>query len=311
MIKQIKSWLRPIKETLLSKLRRRKLKQTLLHINANKITAGLTELGVKPNDVIMVYSSLKSLGYVEGGPNQVVRALLDTVNHKGTLVLPTFFMPGGSIKSACEEKDTYIFDPKKHPSGLGRIPNAFLAQPGIKRSIHPTHSVAALGKHADYITQAHLLSPTIFGIDSPWGRMLNVDAKIVGLGVSLAPVTWYHMLEDELKDQFPLQVHLKQSHKLRCLTQDEGIVEVPVIPFDPQYNSRRIDHPSRDDLRAYFWNLFSEKPWFNYHSIGLAVVWLADANAFYQYLKQLAQEGLTIYSTKKEIQEHQALSKAP
>ena len=48
----------------------------------------LRRLGLKPGDVLLVHSSLSSLGWVCGGAEAVVLALLDVLSNDGTLIVP-------------------------------------------------------------------------------------------------------------------------------------------------------------------------------------------------------------------------------
>lgn len=50
------------------------------------IVAGLQNLGLRRDDHVIVHSSLKSLGYVEGGPDAVIDAVLETVGPGGTML---------------------------------------------------------------------------------------------------------------------------------------------------------------------------------------------------------------------------------
>ena len=49
------------------------------------LTADLGALGISTGDVLVVHSSMSTLGYVVGGPQAVVEALLDAVGPTGTL----------------------------------------------------------------------------------------------------------------------------------------------------------------------------------------------------------------------------------
>ena len=49
----------------------------------------LASLGVRRGDLLMVHSSLRSIGLVESGPETVVDALLQALGPEGTLVTPT------------------------------------------------------------------------------------------------------------------------------------------------------------------------------------------------------------------------------
>ena len=103
--------------TVHSALRERELERNAEHIDRAGIAAGLASMGVVRGDALFLHSSLKSLGYVEGGPRAVIDALLDAIGPEGTLVVPTYYQPGGTIYAACQRAD-YVFDPREHGTDL-------------------------------------------------------------------------------------------------------------------------------------------------------------------------------------------------
>ena len=60
------------------------------YVTKEDIVAGLKELGLKKGDYIGVHSSLGAFGYVEGGADAVVDALLVTVGAEGNVVVPAY-----------------------------------------------------------------------------------------------------------------------------------------------------------------------------------------------------------------------------
>lgn len=58
-------------------------------VDKNNIVADLTQLGLKQGDVVIVHTSLKSIGYVCGGAQTVIEALIEVVTSEGTIVMPT------------------------------------------------------------------------------------------------------------------------------------------------------------------------------------------------------------------------------
>src|SRR5215216_7553101 len=58
-------------------------------VTRDGLAADLGRLGVRPGSVLLVHSSLSSLGWVCGGAQAVVEALLDALGPDGTLVVPT------------------------------------------------------------------------------------------------------------------------------------------------------------------------------------------------------------------------------
>jgi aminoglycoside 3-N-acetyltransferase len=279
--------------------RARELSRTVRHITKADLVADLRRLGIVSGDTVFLHSSLKSLGYIVGGPRAVLEALSEAISPDGTMIVPTYYSPG-TILAACQQED-YFFDPRIHGTNLGALPAAFLRFPGVKRSIHPTHSVSALGRHARYVTESHHLAPCIFGTGSPWDRCIEVNGKVLGLGVSMGPVTFYHVLEDRFGDAFPLPVRMRSTHLLTCRDWEGRLLSVPVVPLDPEYMRRRIDNSSRADLRDYFWNEFSRAGLLHVAKVGTSTSWWISARSFYDHLVKLMREGVTIYSTASEL----------
>ena len=279
----------------------RHVRQSRPHVTRAALASGLARLGIAPGDTLFVHSSLKSLGYVEGGALAVIGALQDAVGPQGTLLLPTYYLPGGTLRATCAMPD-YVFDPRRHGTHMGRLPEAFLASDAIHRSIHPTHSVAAWGRHAADLTEAHHRAPSIFGMDSPWQRFIGCEhAKVLGLGISMGPVTFYHALEDAMGDAFPVPVWEDDTTLLACLDHAGRRWEVPVRPFDPAVAQHRIDHPGRGDLREYFHREFDAAGLRINGQVGDAASWCIPAEAFFEHLRRLACDNVTIYASAAQL----------
>ena len=65
-----------------------------------EIVDGLSKLGVKAGDILMVHSALSSLGWVEGGADTVIDALIEAVGPGGTIAMPTLYLPSISWASS-------------------------------------------------------------------------------------------------------------------------------------------------------------------------------------------------------------------
>jgi len=106
-----------------------------------RLRRDLEALGVRSGRVLLVHSSLSSLGVVSGGAATVIDALRALLGPEGTLVMPshTWDRPG---------RGDFAFDIGKTPSCVGAISEKFRTMPGAIRSLHPTHSVVALGPKA-------------------------------------------------------------------------------------------------------------------------------------------------------------------
>lgn len=152
-------------------------------VTKKDIVDGLRELGLEAGDVLVVHSSLKSFGHVDGGADTVVDAMLEVLGKDGTLVAPTFnFEPG-------------IWDRANTPSILGAITEAARARPDAIRSNHPTHSVSAIGPLAEIITENHeKVNP--FARGSALYKALQARGKILQLGVTHTTNSTIHVAEE-------------------------------------------------------------------------------------------------------------------
>lgn len=148
----------------------------------------LRETGIKPDDNLLVHSSMKSLGPVQGGADTVLDALMEAVPD-GLLILPTH-----TWKQMSEEYS--FFDPETEPVCVGILPELFRKRPGVVRSLHPTHSVAVYGKGAaDYIKgEENCTTPC--PPTGCWGRLKDINAKILLLGVTHTRNTYIHSIEE-------------------------------------------------------------------------------------------------------------------
>jgi aminoglycoside 3-N-acetyltransferase len=147
---------------------------------------GIKACGVERGMLLVLHSSMKSMGFVEGGPEAVVEAFLEVLGPDGTLMVPTFtYGPNHSGKP---------FDPVSSPSATGLISETLRRRPDAVRSIAPIHSVAAVGKHADELTRDHLYVPTL-GRDAPFHRAALMGGYIILLGCGHTSNSMIHVAE--------------------------------------------------------------------------------------------------------------------
>ena len=59
-------------------------------MNRKEIAEGLKALGLKNGSIVLLHSSFLSLGKVENGPGEVIKAFLDVIGRKGTILVPAF-----------------------------------------------------------------------------------------------------------------------------------------------------------------------------------------------------------------------------
>ncbi len=173
---------------------------------ASSLGADLRALGVRPGDVLLVHSSAHSLGFVAGGPQAIVAALLDVLGPEGTLAVPTHTPensdPAGWLNPPVPESwwqairaQTPGFDPSRTPSRwMGVIAETVRTWPGAQRSDHPQVSFAAVGPHAASITSGHRLDGAL-GENSPLGAIYRLNGKVLLLGCGHDSNTSLHLAE--------------------------------------------------------------------------------------------------------------------
>ena len=149
----------------------------------------LHTLGLQQDSVVIVHSSLKSFGHVEGGAQTVIDALLSYLAPNGTLL-----MPGLSYMHV--HKSHPIFDIRNTPSCVGIIPETFRQMGGVLRSMHPTHSVCGMGNRAKELLNHHHKDHTPCGENSPFHLLPKVDGYVLMLGCGLRPNTSFHAIEE-------------------------------------------------------------------------------------------------------------------
>ena len=170
------------------------------------ILAAFRELGIRQGLTVMTHTSLSSLGYVCGGAQTVIEALLETVTREGTIVMPTQSWknldPDVGVHSEISEADWQrlrdhwpAYDKRLTPTQtMGTVAEMFRQWPGTLRSDHPARSVAANGRHARRLTKSHDLQ-NIFGDGSPIGRLYNLDAYVLLIGVGYDKNTSLHLAD--------------------------------------------------------------------------------------------------------------------
>jgi len=151
------------------------------------LVEGFRELGVKEGDTLLVHSSYKSLGEVDGGPATVVRALETALgtDKDGTLVMPTFNF---------DFNKGVPWDVRKTRSKMGALTEIARMDPRSKRVFHPFYSFAILGKHAEML--GSLRYKSAYERNSVFGKLRDLDGKIMVIGLSYNDsMTFFHHIE--------------------------------------------------------------------------------------------------------------------
>lgn len=153
-----------------------------------QLTQAFRTAGLQDGDLVLVHSALRKLGPVEGDGETVIDALLDAVGPYGTVAMPTH-----TWKVVTSEQP--VFHQTLTPSNVGVLTNLFRKRPGVLRSLHPTHSVAAIGPQAAALVAGHELNDTPCSASSPYGRLRDWGGKVFIIGEGLNCCTLFHGCE--------------------------------------------------------------------------------------------------------------------
>ena len=143
----------------------------------------LLKLGVEPGGVLLVHTSFSNVKPVEGGPRGLIRALRMALGEAGTLVMPSM-----------SYDDDHPFDKSKSPCPeMGVVADTFWRLPGVMRSDN-NHAFAAAGPLVETILAAHPIDIP-HGLNSPAGRVYELDGQVLLLGVGHDSNTTIHLAE--------------------------------------------------------------------------------------------------------------------
>ncbi|MBI1277462.1 MAG: aminoglycoside N(3)-acetyltransferase [Anaerolineaceae bacterium] len=171
------------------------------NITQAEIVQGLVAGGLPVGSQVLVHSSLSSFGHVEGGADAIIDALLEAVGVGGTVLVPTL-----TGNEALSPENPPVFDPLNSACWTGTIPESFRKRSNAIRSLHPTHSVAAIGADAQALIKDHWYSITPCDAHSPYGKLARrPDGYILLIGVDYESCTMFHHVEELVGVEYHMQ----------------------------------------------------------------------------------------------------------
>lgn len=248
----------------------------------------LAELSARvPKDfeILMVHSSFDSmLPMYTGTAKELVQCLVEFCGPERTLVMPSFIM-GGRTYDAAAYYDGRPFDVRTTPSEMGLVAEIFRRTPNVRRSLHPTCSVCALGPDAKELTADHHLSRTGLSPDSPFGVMTQRPTSILGIGVEyFRCLTHVHTATHKMGDDYPIKFV-------------ERSTEVTLVDSDGQKYTHSLGLPDRTkklDLTV-LWSVLSKDELREWRFHGVPMFLVPRASLVTERLIEAARRGITIF----------------
>lgn len=155
------------------------------------IIKNLEEMGAPRNRPVLCHTSYKSVGDFEGGPKEFLETLIEYFTSDGGLLLiPTHTWTNITDLS----KPT--LDVNSSETCIGLIPTLAAAHKEGKRSLHPTHSMAAFGEGAEEYIMGEVMTDTSTGPMGCYGRLVIRDGCVLLIGVGHNRNTFIHSAEE-------------------------------------------------------------------------------------------------------------------
>jgi aminoglycoside 3-N-acetyltransferase len=182
------------------------MERTAAPLTAASLADQLRRCGLAQGQTVLVHMAMSKLGWIIGGAQAVILAMLAAVGETGTIMMTT---NNYNNTDPCEWQHPPVPEvwwqtirdhtPAYHPlttptTGMGAVPELLRTWPGALRSAHPAFSLAALGPNAAYLVADHALEEDA-GDRSPLGRLYELDGHVLLLGIGHGNNTSLHLAE--------------------------------------------------------------------------------------------------------------------
>jgi aminoglycoside 3-N-acetyltransferase len=169
-----------------------------------QLAEGFRALGVAPGDTVMVHASVRAVGEIAGGPDQIHLALKDALTTGGTMLMypacPDHYDEIGrgfhdeeTEREIIEKLPVWDAQTARSARDNGTLVEFFRTSPGTVVNDHPAR-FAAWGKQAGYLFSSQPWSYA-FGYGSALERFVQLDGKILLIGSDHDQVTFLHYAE--------------------------------------------------------------------------------------------------------------------
>ena len=197
----------------------------IANYNKQQLKGQLECMGLKGDETILIHSSMKAIGAVDGGADTVLDVWMEYFKN-GLLLLPTH-----TWKTV--NADNPVYNPYTTPSCVGLLTNMFMKRDGVIRSLHPTHSMSGYGKNAAEYLAGEEYNNTPCTPGGCYDRLKEVGGKVLLVGVGHERNTYIHSVEEVLNvpnrlSDMPMELVIElqeqsnNSGKLPRYNRDDG-----------------------------------------------------------------------------------------
>lgn len=242
------------------------------------------DLGLTSGDTVYVHSSVDqlNLGFAF---YRILPLIQNVIGSQGTVLFPTY--PNRSPVSSYEYlKQGRVYDVRRTPSFTGLLTEFARRQRNAIRSLHPTKSVCAIGPLAEILTASHQESPYPYDTCSPYYKLVEHEAKIIGIGVYTTYLSFVYCVDDALKEQNPVQTYFPEMFAAKCINY-RGTVE---IVHTYAHDMRNVVHDIPEFIKQHIpGNICADL------TIKGMKFFRADARPLFEKMLALANQGVMVY----------------
>ncbi|OFY49734.1 MAG: hypothetical protein A2W85_07685 [Bacteroidetes bacterium GWF2_41_31] len=253
-------------------------------LTENQFSAFLeSRLGVKKGMILYVHSSIDKLN-IAFSAYRLLELLMESVGEDGTVMFPCW-----NYRDRAEDylkQPGALFIVKRSPTTMGLLPELARRHKNAVRSLHPTTSIVAIGAKAHELIDEHHLDMYPNGKRSPLYKMMKYNSRIIGLGEKVVSLSFVHVVEDLMKEDFPLQTLSGKPMEGRVI--DQNNQELIIETLVPHLNIGHRDIPG-------FFNKYISKEACRSTSFQGVNYFSANPSLLFDELKKLAERGKTIY----------------
>jgi len=240
----------------------------------------LLDIGCRNDDTVLVHSSVNHIGEVIGKVDSIVDAFMEYFS-EGLLVFPTLTFSFVNIEHP-------IYNVKETPSCVGAVPEIFRKRPGVVRSLHPTHSVAACGKNASQFIEGHEKFNTPCARQSPWGKIVDRQGKILFIGTGLSCNTVINAVEEWVGVPCALT---EAETPFKVIKEDGSLIDVS--------SKRQVGNHSR--FYGKLEKIFLEKGVMESFRFGEAKTFVADSKKMTDLVAELLNRDIYLLADDRPI----------
>lgn len=179
------------------------------------LQSDLRKMGVRPDDTVLIHTSMKAIGMVEGGADAVIDAFCEYLTD-GLFLVPTHTW-------ATVNADNPVYDVRTSEPCIGWLPRTAAKRPDGVRSLHPTHSIWAHGRDAEAFVRGEEKAGSPGAPGFCWDKLADMGAKILLIGVSHNRNTFIHSVDekaglpDRLGDAYEVTITGHAGERMRVM----------------------------------------------------------------------------------------------